>query len=100
MFLCSTSVNTIDKGSSEEEIFKKIKKCEYSFKPKAFDDVSNNCKDLIRKLLEPKKRKRIRACEALRHPFFTEFFNPNKAMIKNLQVSFMKLFMLFYVIII
>ena len=47
-------------GNSEEEIFKKIKKCEYNFKPKEFDDVSNNCKDLIRKLLEPKKRRRRR----------------------------------------
>ena len=77
-------------GNSEEEIFKKIKKCEYSFKPKEFNDVSNNCKDLIRKLLEPKKRKRIKASEALRHPFFTEFFNPSKAMTENKDLNVLK----------
>ena len=78
------------KGNSEEEIFRKIKKCEYNFKPKEFDDVTNNCKDLIRKLLEPKKRKRIKAAEALRHPFFTEFFNPNEAMTQNKDLNILK----------
>ena len=77
-------------GNSEEEIFKKIKKCEYSFKPKEFNDVSSNCKDLIRKLLEPKKRKRIKASEALRHPFFTEFFNPSKAMTENKDLNVLR----------
>ena len=77
-------------GESEEEIFEKIKKCEYSFNPVEFQEVSDNCKDLIRKLLEPKKKKRIKACEALRHPFFTEFFNPNKAMTANKDLSILK----------
>ena len=77
-------------GNSEEEIFQKIKKCEYSFKPQEFKDVSDNCKDLIRKLLEPKKRKRIKACDALRHPFFTTFFNPNKAMTENKDLNILK----------
>ena len=79
-------------GNTEEEIFKKIKKCEYNFKPREFDDVSNNCKDLIRKLLEPKKRKRIKASEALKHPFFTESFNPNKAMTQNKDLNILKKF--------
>ena len=77
-------------GNSEEEIFKKIKKCQYSFKPKEFDEVSKNCKDLIRKLLEPKKRRRIKASDALRHPFFTEFFNPSKAMTENKDLNVLK----------
>ena len=77
-------------GKSEEEIFEKIKKCQYNFKPKEFDEVSNHCKDLIRKLLEPKKRKRIKASEALRHPFFTELFNPNKAMTANKDLNILK----------
>ena len=77
-------------GNSEEEIFKKIKKCQYSFKPKEFNDVSDSCKDLIRKLMEPKKRKRIKASEALRHPFFTTFFNPNKAMTENKDLNILK----------
>ena len=74
-------------GETEEEIFEKIKKCEYNFDSLKFKDVSENCKDLIKKLLEPNIKKRIKASEALRHPFFTEAFNPNKALTQNTDLS-------------
>ena len=77
-------------GDSEEEIFQKIKKCQYNFNPREFDSVSDNCKDLIKKLLEPKNKKRIKAIEALKHPFFTEFFNPSKAMTENKDLNVLK----------
>ena len=77
-------------GESEEEIFQKIKKCKYEFNPKEFDEVSDNCKDLIKKLLEPNKKKRIKACDALKHPFFTEFFNPSKAMTENKDLNILR----------
>ena len=77
-------------GNNEEEIFQKIKKCQYNFKPKEFNDVSNNCKDLIKKLLEPKKKKRIKASEALKHPFFSESFNPSRAMTENKDLSILE----------
>ena len=70
-------------GETEEEIFKKVKKCEYDFSPPQFDNVSKNCKDLIKKLLQPNKQKRIKAIDALKHPFFTESFNPETALKKN-----------------
>ena len=75
---------------TEEEIFQKIKKCDYNFKLKAFNDVSYNCKNLIKKLLEPNKKKRIKACDALKHPFFTEFFNPSQAMTSNKDLNILK----------
>ena len=77
-------------GKSEEEIFQKIKKCQYNFNPKEFNDVSNNCKDLIKKLLEPKKKKRIKASDALKHPFFTESFNPSLAMTENKDLNILE----------
>ena len=79
-------------GETEEEIFDKIKKCEYSFSNPAFKKVSKNCKDLIRRLLEPKKQYRIKAREALRHPFFTESFDPNSAMTEDKDLSYLKRF--------
>ena len=79
-------------GDTEEEIFEKIKKCEYDFSPPPFKKVSKNCKDLIRRLLEPKKQYRIKAVEALRHPFFTESFDPNSAMTANKDLSILKQF--------
>jgi len=47
-------------GETEEEIFEKVKKCKYDFTPAPFKKVSKNCKDLIRRLLEPKKQYRIK----------------------------------------
>jgi calcium-dependent protein kinase len=79
-------------GDSEEEIFEKIKECEYDFKHPAFKKVSKNCKDLIRKLLEPKKQYRIKAIDALKHPFFTENFDPNSAMTENTNLTMLKQF--------
>ena len=77
-------------GETEEEIFKEIKKCKYNFNLPQFKEVSYNCKNLIRKLLEPNKNKRIKASEALKHPFFTEFFNPSKAMTEDKDLSILK----------
>jgi calcium-dependent protein kinase len=79
-------------GDTEEEIFEKIKKCEYDFSPPPFKNVSKNCKDLIRRLLEPKKQYRIRANEALRHPFFTETFDASSAMTENKDLNVLKQF--------
>ena len=79
-------------GETEEEIFEKVKRCDYSFSNPAFKKVSKNCKDLIRKLLEPKKQYRIKAKEALRHPFFTENFDPNSAMTENTDLNYLKQF--------
>ena len=78
-------------GENEKEIFEKIKKCEYNFNLHKFKNVSNNCKDLIRKLLEPNIDKRIKANEALRHPFFKEDFNPNKALTENKDLSILNI---------
>ena len=79
-------------GDTEDEIFDKIKKCEYDFCHPEFKKVSKNCKDLIRKLLEPKKQYRIKSSDALRHPFFTENFDPNSAMNKNKDLNILKQF--------
>jgi serine/threonine protein kinase len=79
-------------GDYEEEIFEKIKSCEYDFSHPAFKKVSKNCKDLIKKLLEPKKQLRIKASDALKHPFFTESFDPNSAMTENKDLTMLKQF--------
>ena len=80
-------------GETEEEIFNKVKKCEYNFSPNPFKYVSKNCKNLIKKLLEPKISRRIKAIDALKHPFFTESFNPDTALTKNKDTSIIEEFM-------
>ena len=77
-------------GESETEIFANIKKGKISFSNPEFSNVSDNCKDLIKKLLEPNKKYRIKASEALKHPFFTENFNPNIAMANNVDKNILR----------
>ena len=62
-------------GENEEEIFSKILKEKLNLDIKALSHVSDNCKDLIKKLLEKDAKKRIKANEALKHPFFTNGIN-------------------------
>ena len=77
-------------GETDKEIFEKIKKCEYDFSSPQFKTVSDNCKDLIKKLLEPKISRRIKAKDALKHPFFTESFNPEEALTQNKDITIIK----------
>ena len=62
-------------GESEEEIFEKVMKEEPDLNIKPLEHISDDCKDLIKKLLEKDSKKRIKANEALKHPFFTNGIN-------------------------
>ena len=59
-------------GDNESEIFANIKKGKFYFDKPEFNNVSENCKKLIKKLLEPNPKKRIKASKALHEPFFKE----------------------------
>ena len=89
MYLLLCGVPPFD-GETDKEIFEKIKKCEYDFSPPQFKTVSDNCKDLIKKLLEPKISRRIKAKDALKHPFFTESFNPEEVLTQNKDITIIK----------
>ena len=79
-------------GETEEEIFANVKKGVIDFSKKKFQNVSNNCIDLIKKLLTPNKKYRIKASEALKHPFFTENFNPMSALTQSKDLNILKRF--------
>jgi calcium-dependent protein kinase len=57
-------------GTTEEEIFDKIKNSPITFHDEIWDEVSDNAKDLIIGLLERNINKRLSAEEALEHSFF------------------------------
>ena len=79
-------------GETEDEIFANVKKGYIDYTKKKFNNVSENCIDLIKKLLSKNKNHRIRASEALNHKFFTENFNPNKALTQNKDLNILKRF--------
>ena len=72
-------------GGNEEEIFKKIKKNECDFSQPQFNQINENCIDLIKKLLEHKISKRIKTEDALMHPFFTELNEDDNSSIKAIE---------------
>ena len=62
-------------GNSEEEIFSQIKNSKLNLEHPKLKNVSENCKDLMQKLLEKKAKKRILSVDALKHPFFKTGIN-------------------------
>ena len=58
-------------ATEKEELFQNIKNKEIDFSSSKFESMSDSCKDLLAKLLEKDKAKRISAQECLEHPFFT-----------------------------
>ena len=79
-------------GDTEEEIFENILKYNVDFDNDNLKYVSENCKDLMKKLMNPDKKHRITAVEALRHPFFTQKLNPMKILTKDKDLSILNKF--------
>lgn len=56
-------------ADDEAKMHKKIIKCEYTFDEQFWEDISENAKDLVCKLLVLDPKKRLTANEALKHPW-------------------------------
>ena len=81
------------KGETEIEIFDNIKKYNINFNTGELKNVSNNCMNLLKSLLDPKKKNRITALEALKHPFFTDKLNPMKILTQHKDLNILKKFL-------
>lgn len=57
-------------GSNNRDVFQRIKNADFHFDHKEFKQVSNECKDLIRKLLVVDTKKRFDGHQALKHNWF------------------------------
>jgi calcium-dependent protein kinase len=77
-------------GKTEVEIFKKAKRGLFNFYHEGFKNVSENAKDLIKQLLIVETDKRITAENALKHPFFTENFNPSLINLNEKEIDILK----------
>lgn len=59
--------------AKEEEKFEAIKKCQWEFGSTVWEDVSEEAKDLITKLLVRDPKKRLNCSEILDHEWFSKF---------------------------
>ena len=57
-------------GSTSAEVFRKIKEADFHFNHVEFESVSDECKDLITKLLVVHPKKRFTGQQALSHKWF------------------------------
>ena len=62
-------------GNNEDEIFSNVLNNQLNLNHPKLKNVTDNCKDLIKKLLIKNADKRILAADALKHPFFNTGIN-------------------------
>lgn len=77
-------------GSTEKRILEKVVKGLYEFKNSEWEGISEDAKDLIRKLLEYDPEKRLSAEDALNHPWFSKTLGEGTIGNKNLAVKTLK----------
>merc|ERR1711997_1124301 len=58
-----------DENDDLSRLYRKIKRAEYDMPSPYWDNISNNAKDLVRKLLQPDPKKRMTAVMTLEHPW-------------------------------
>jgi len=61
---------------NNQKLFEMIKKCEYDFPSPYWDDISDNAKDLIKRILVEDPKKRLTAEDILAHPWITSESTP------------------------
>lgn len=60
-------------GNKSADVFRKIKEADFHFRHAEFEIVSDECKDLINRLLVVNVKKRFTGQQALNHPWFKKF---------------------------
>jgi calcium-dependent protein kinase len=72
-------------GNDDDEIYEEIKRCKIEFNDEEWDTISNDAKDLIKKILIKDVEKRYSAKEALCHPWIVK--NKNKIKIDKEKLN-------------
>ena len=82
-------------GDDNQEILQMVSRGNFDFDGEEWDDISNEAKDLIKKLITRPER-RLTAAEALQHPFMQhhthESASANRRQIRKLNIQNIKKF--------
>ena len=60
-------------SSDRKKTFKLIKEADADMTGEVWDAISEDCKDLLRKMLIKNPKERITVDDALKHPFFKKY---------------------------
>lgn len=66
-----------DENDDLGRLYRKIKRADYDMPSPYWDSISDDAKDLVRKLLKPDPKKRLKAHEALKHPWIENASDKN-----------------------
>ena len=80
-------------GDSDVETFANITGMCYDFEDEAFDNISEDAKDFILKLLVKDQRKRMKALECLKHPWLSQG-SKDKGNYKEINTDKLKSFLM------
>ena len=86
MYILLTGYPPFD-AEDEDTIFNKIKNEKVNLRVDELKNVSRNCKNLISLLLQKDPEQRIKAKDALQHPFFTENLNVDDLLTQGTDMS-------------
>ena len=81
-------------GDSDVETFANITGIAYDFDDEAFDPISDDAKDFIRRLLLKNQRKRMSAQECLKHKWLAQVDKTSKKSFKELNTDKLKSFLM------
>nr|XP_033331576.1 death-associated protein kinase related-like [Megalopta genalis] len=74
-------------GDTKQETFCNISRCRLDFPDDLFEDVSEDARDLMRKLMVKDPNERLTVIECLQHPWFSTFDDPQPPLSAALDQS-------------
>jgi serine/threonine protein kinase len=74
LYYCLSGDLPFFSSGTDEELFDLVRRCEWEFSNNIWDDVSEEAKDLITKLLVRDPKQRLNCSQIMEHAWFSKFY--------------------------